>query len=63
VDTPKNERYREKGIGRCVMGTGKDKRYFDQEFKYEAVRLMNESKRFLRDIQQLDCPLISYSLN
>lgn len=42
MDTPKNERYREKGIGRCVMGTGKDKRYFDQEFKYEAIRLMNE---------------------
>jgi hypothetical protein len=45
------------------MGTGKHKRYFDQEFKYEAVRLMNEGKRPLRDIQQLDYPLISYSLN
>jgi hypothetical protein len=27
------------------MITGKDKRYFDREFKYEAIQLMNEGKR------------------
>ena len=32
------------------MATGKDKRYFDREFKYEAIRLMNEGKRSVRDI-------------
>ena len=32
------------------METGKDKRYFDREFKYEAIRLMNEGKRSVRDI-------------
>lgn len=29
------------------MGTGKDKRYFDREFKYDAIRLMNKSKTCL----------------
>ena len=28
----------------------KDKRYFDREFKYEAIRLVNEGKRSLGDI-------------
>ena len=32
------------------METGKDKRYFDREFKYETIRLMNEGKRSVRDI-------------
>ena len=32
------------------MGSGQDKRYFDREFKYEAIRLMNEGKRSVRDI-------------
>ena len=32
------------------MGIGKDKRYFDREFKYEAIRLMDEGKRSVRDI-------------
>ncbi len=32
------------------MATGKDKRYFDREFKYEAIRLMDEGKRSVRDI-------------
>jgi len=32
------------------MVTGKDKRYFDREFKYEAIRLMDEGKRSVRDI-------------
>ena len=32
------------------MGISKDKRYFDREFKYEAIRLMNEGKRSVRDI-------------
>ena len=32
------------------MATGKDKRYFDREFKYEAIGLMNEGKRSVRDI-------------
>jgi transposase-like protein len=32
--------------------TGKDKRYFDREFKYETIRLMNEGKRSVRDICQ-----------
>ncbi len=32
------------------MGTGKEKRYFDREFKHEAIRLMNEGKRTVRDI-------------
>jgi len=27
------------------MGSGQDKRYFDREFKDEAIRLMNEGKR------------------
>jgi transposase len=37
-------------MGRCVMGSDQDKRYFDREFKYEAIRLMNEGKRSVRDI-------------
>jgi len=32
------------------MVMGKDKRYFDREFKYEALRLVNEGKRSLGDI-------------
>ena len=32
------------------MGIGKDKRYFAREFKYEAIRLMNEGKRSVGDI-------------
>lgn len=32
------------------MGIGKDKRYFDREFKYEAIRMMDEGKRSVRDI-------------
>ena len=32
------------------MGIGKDKRYFDRDFKYEAIRLMDEGKRSVRDI-------------
>jgi len=32
------------------MVVGKDKRYFDREFKDEAIRLMNEGKRSVRDI-------------
>ena len=32
------------------MGIGKDGRYFDREFKYDAIRLMNERKRSVRDI-------------
>lgn len=32
------------------MVMGKDKRYFDREFKYEAIRLVNEGKRSLGDI-------------
>ena len=32
------------------MVTGKDKRYFDREFKYEAIRMMNEGKRSVGDI-------------
>jgi len=26
---------------------GKDKRYFDREFKYEAIQLMDEGKRMV----------------
>ena len=37
-------------MGRCVLGSGQDKRYFDREFKYEAIRLMNEGKRSVREI-------------
>jgi transposase len=33
-----------------VLERGKDKRYFDREFKYEAIRLMDEGKRSVRDI-------------
>nr|CAI78638.1 Transposase [uncultured delta proteobacterium] len=33
-----------------MMVMGKDKRYFDREFKYEALRLVNEGKRSLGDI-------------
>ena len=40
--TEELERYRGKGVGRCVMRIDKDKRYFDQESEYEAIRLMNE---------------------
>ena len=32
------------------MGKGGEKRYFDREFKCEAIRLMNEGKRTVRDI-------------
>ena len=32
------------------MGLSKDKRYFDREFKYEAIQLMDEGKRSVRDI-------------
>jgi transposase len=32
------------------MGMGKDKRYFDREFKNEAIRLVNEGKRSIGDI-------------
>jgi transposase len=35
---------------RCVMGIGADKRYFDRDFKYEAIRLMDEGKRSVGDI-------------
>jgi hypothetical protein len=35
------------------MGIGKDKRYFDREFKYEAIRLMNEGNHCYRGC--LDC--------
>jgi transposase-like protein len=31
------------------MVMGKDKRYFDREFKHEAIRLVNEGKRSLGD--------------
>jgi transposase len=37
-------------MGRCVMGSGQDKRYFDREFKYEAIRMMDEGKRSVGDI-------------
>ena len=29
---------------------GEEQRYFDKEFKYEAIRLMNEGKRSVREI-------------
>jgi len=32
------------------MGIGKDKRYFDRDFKYEAIRLIDEGKRSVGDI-------------
>ena len=32
------------------MGSGQDKRYFDREFKYETIRLMNERKRSVSEI-------------
>ena len=32
------------------MASGKDKRYFDREFKYEAIRLMDEGKRSVSDL-------------
>ena len=32
------------------MGSSQDKRYFDREFKYEAIRLMNEGKRSVSEI-------------
>ena len=32
------------------MVKGEEHRYFDKEFKYEAIRLMNEGKRSVRDI-------------
>lgn len=32
------------------MVASKDKRYFDREFKYETIRLMDEGKRSVRDI-------------
>ena len=37
-------------MGRCVLGSGQDKRYFDREFKNEAIRLMNEGKRSVSEI-------------
>jgi transposase-like protein len=32
------------------MVIGKSKRYYDREFKYEAIRLMDEGKRSVGDI-------------
>jgi len=32
------------------MPRGEEHRYFDREFKYEAIRLMDEGKRSVRDI-------------
>ena len=32
------------------MGSGQDKRYFDREFKHEAIRLMNEGNRSVSEI-------------
>jgi len=32
------------------MAKGEEHRYFDKEFKYEAIRLMHEGKRSVRDI-------------
>jgi transposase len=32
------------------MVIGKGKRYYDREFKYEAIRLMDEGKRSVGDI-------------
>ena len=32
------------------MAKGEEHRYFDKEFKYEAIRLINEGKRSVRDI-------------
>ena len=37
-------------MGRCVIGSGQDKRYFDREFKNEAIRLVNEGKRSVSEI-------------
>ena len=37
-------------MGRCILGSGQDKRYFDREFKYKAIRLMNEGKRSVSEI-------------
>jgi hypothetical protein len=36
------------------MGIGEDKRYFDREFKYETIRLMNEGKRSVRDMGMME---------
>ena len=44
------------------MGKGGEKRYFDREFKYEAIRLMNEGKRTVRDLaKELGVPVIVLS--
>lgn len=32
------------------MAKGEEHRYFDKEFKYEAIRLVNEGKRSVKDI-------------
>lgn len=32
------------------MAKGEKQRYFDKEFKLEAIRLINEGKRSVRDI-------------
>jgi transposase len=32
------------------MEKGEEHRYFDKEFKYEAIRLLNEGKRSVKDI-------------
>ena len=32
------------------MGRREEHRYFDKEFKYEAVRLLNEGNRSVKDI-------------
>ena len=31
---------------------GEEQRHFDKEFKYEAIRLMNEGKRSVREIAE-----------
>jgi transposase len=35
---------------RCVMGQREEHRYFDKDFKYEAIRLMNGGNRSVKDI-------------
>ena len=32
------------------MGQREEHRYFDKDFKYEAIRLMNEGNRSVKDI-------------
>lgn len=43
------------------MDIGEDRRYFDREFKYEAILLMDEGMRSMRILREQPSPIFSCS--